>query len=303
MWSAELSDEVGGLSFSPDGKLVAVSHHRSTKNGDDLVIQLWNVATGKVVSALAVETGIKPGKSAGPVGFSKDGKYLAAISLEGQARVFALPTGREHLRLEHFPERDHANYKEPIATFAFASDGKTIATGSTRMVAIWDLESGKQRTILREETTLKAGVRAFLPVFADVLAFSPDGTMLAVGRLSGTVKLWDLKTQKVAFEVRGPGINAETLCYSPNGKLLAKAGRQGAGGLGVWELSTRKLVFASAGSGAVGSAGSGAKPAFFTPDGRYLVAIENVVFAVRTGGRAFGILIFDLGGLGPAKSG
>ncbi len=62
------------------------------------------------------------------------------------------------------------------------------------------------------------------------LAFNADGTRLACGGeiankrdKSADLKVWDLKTEKVIFELQGHVAGVHYVCYSPHGKRIATA--------------------------------------------------------------------------------
>ncbi len=125
-----------------------------------------------------------------------------------------------------------------------AADGRFVASteelpnakGITH-VRLFDGRTGK------ELDTLRAHVGGVI-----CMAFNSDGTQLATGGFAdGTVKVWDLKTQKqtaVLREFKRP----TALAFSPDGKTLATAGRSMDQGLidrdiGVvrlWDIGTGK---------------------------------------------------------------
>ena len=76
-------NSVEGLAFSPDSRLMATA-----RNGLGNGVFVWDVATGKHVTALPA--GLEIG--AGSVAFSPDGRNMATASADGTIRVWELAT-------------------------------------------------------------------------------------------------------------------------------------------------------------------------------------------------------------------
>lgn len=133
-----------------------------------------------------------------PVCFSEDGRILAARANE--AILVADPaTGGDLLRLQSIRAR----------AFALASDGKQMAW--SRQGEILLRPSGAEGTEIRIPAPL-----------ALVLAFSPDGTVLASRDAESVVRFWDLAARKEIGSVRVEG-GRERLAFSPDGTRLAVA--------------------------------------------------------------------------------
>jgi WD40 repeat protein/serine/threonine protein kinase len=176
------------LSFSPDGKWLAVGH--------DALVKIWDAGTGREALVLKNQ-----GRSVLGVAFSPDGKRLAATSREA-VRVWDAETGEELLCL-----RGHAG---TVNTVAFSPDGKRLASGSSdQMIKLWDVATGRLAFTLRGHTSSIWSV-----------AFSPDGKQLVSGDDEGTVKLWDATTNPEALLLEG----SLSIAFSPDGKRLASGG-------------------------------------------------------------------------------
>ena len=162
-------DIVSSLSFSPDGRRIALACTNglmgSSASGGN--VQIWSAsAPGHRLRTL--ETPDSFGYSM--VAYAPDGAILAAAGQnmdlwrEGDSQPFlTLYTGR-------------------VNSLAFSPDGLVLAAGlQDGTVTLWSAMNGKNLLTL-------AGDGEYNPV--NGLAFSPDGALLAAGMQDGTIRLW-----------------------------------------------------------------------------------------------------------------
>src|SRR5262245_56870438 len=76
----------------------------------------------------------------------------------------------------------------------------------------------------------------------DVLAFSPDGKILAVGSRDSTISLWKLGSDKEPRRLTVRVGRFLHLAFSPDGKFLASSG--GDGRVRLWAVATGEEVSA-----------------------------------------------------------
>ncbi len=181
-----------GMSFSPDGKLLAGS---AASLG---LVKVWDAATGRE----AFSCNFTDGGLLWDVAFSPDGKRLAAFANKG-IRIWDVAS-RE-------TQATWPSDSKGSPDLAFSPDGKRLATGGVEgLVELWDTATG------HKVQTFKGH---FGPVHA--IAFSPDGTRLASGGADGTVRLWDATARRDAVSIPQDGLSlTETSELSPDGQTL-----------------------------------------------------------------------------------
>ncbi len=100
------------------------------------------------------------------------------------------------------------------AALAVSPGGALVAAIHNNRLMIWTLNDGKQfaDVPLTNGTSLS-------------LAFSPDERQLAIGTSSGTVQIWDLRLLQPVVFCQGCRGELHAIAFSPDGTLLAGAGR------------------------------------------------------------------------------
>lgn len=123
-------------------------------------------------------------------------------------------------------------HPDPVQSVAWSPDGKQIATGAFRRIALWKSEP------LAAEGEITAGLTDRITA----LRFLPDGKqfLAADGRVSenGTLRIVDAGSRTIAASWTAHADTIFDLALSGDGKLLATAG--GDKLVKIWDLATRK---------------------------------------------------------------
>jgi WD40 repeat protein len=228
------SEPLFPLALSPDGRYAWWGVGEGNGGGEPRVME---TATGREifrVKDLAATEELS-------VAFHPDGKTAATLSQRrtevGQKirlRLWDLETGR------HLQEAVFSGGAQPEG-LSLALAGTLVAVArnesgqgneSVGLVTVWDRTKGKERHRL----SVAEGFR--------VLAFSPDGAMLAVtAESSGDVGLWDMASgvKLPVLEGRVEGEQAGLLAFAPDSRTLAVSlwdEEKGHGRVLVWELAS-----------------------------------------------------------------
>ncbi|HEX2473681.1 MAG TPA: protein kinase, partial [Lacipirellulaceae bacterium] len=196
------------LRFSPDGNFLAAAHEKGTVTVCDVAscTNLYTIPVGSPAVALYF-----------PV-FSAEGSILATGGPDDVVKIWKATTG-ELLR-----ELPHRGY---VSVLAFSPDGKTLATGSfDGTLRLWDTDAWKAIVI---EGAHNGRIYA--------LAYDSSGN-LALGGWGDDVSIWDPSGKRLeSLPIPGAG----SICFSPDGRLLAVGGDQ-QGIVHVWNCQDKKLV-------------------------------------------------------------
>jgi WD40 repeat protein len=229
------------LSFSPDGRSLAVA----TSEG----IAIWDVAA-RTKTAVLQPVSAGPADAAGlyaalasygrqiqSLHYSPDGRFIAAALRDSSKSSSEIQAAMEARLLAKSQSKKH-KFNFPItgqvhpAGSGQSKSGAGSLAGASAMsykvlgpVEVWNVSSGQRVLSLPGH-----------PSAAGLVAFSPNGKLLATTGIEDDIKLWDLVSGKELKTLSGHTARIESMAFAPNNDLLATA--SGDGTTRIWEVST-----------------------------------------------------------------
>ncbi|KAH7919380.1 cytochrome P450 [Leucogyrophana mollusca] len=192
---------VNSVAYFPDGRCMA------SGSGDGAVI-IWDIESGR-------QSGqpLQHHSSVEWIAISPDGRRIASGMYDGGLVIWDVQT-REVV---------HEIKGGGVYRMAYSPDGRWIATAPTtnnREVRLWDADTGR---LGREPLECEGGV--------EWVAFSPDGSQIAIGFEDGSFQGVDISTGEIVVgPIQGHMSAVRSLVYSPDGRLLVT---------GSWDRSIR----------------------------------------------------------------
>ncbi len=166
------------------------------------------------------------------------------------------------------------NEQKPSHDVMLSPDGTLLASwdgeGRQHDVAVWAVNDG---TLLGRISSTRSGVTSVAFGRDPIWRVGEKGPAwrLAIGERGGMITVWDLKTRAVKILARGSAYDIKTIDFSPDGTLLASAGRNE---LRIWDAASGACLLRS-------PAGSSQTAVAFSPDGRRLALGQSPDFGWR----------------------
>lgn len=234
---------IRSVSYSADGRLLAVAHGEHRTAG---AVRVWDIQQKKEIASWDEPKGIYS------IHISPDGRFVA-FSILGDNRIAirSVESGEEILKIGMGNQQ---------ARVRFSPNGKTLATASTGgELKLWNVDDGKELKSL-----------ASLAFNLQCVAFSRDGAWVVAGGgpfrdgKFGWAGVWEITSGKQIAEMEDMPDSVLGIAISPDGRLVATAGRDGAARL--WEAETGKSVATFSGHR------SALEWVDFSPDGKILAS-------------------------------
>jgi DNA-binding SARP family transcriptional activator/WD40 repeat protein len=235
--AALVSPPAPALAVSPGGSEFATPIGPST-------VGIFSTATFRREASFTVRPADNPITA---LAWSPSGSLLAVGAHSGVVQLWAL-NGSPRLQRSLVGLEAVPGQTEAVQSVAFSPDGRLLAAsdktigspkGHTLISPIGTLARWDVRTGSMAGPTTELGARSGING-ADVLAFSPDGKMLAASLLTGGVRLFDPSSGRARRTLADPGNQTISLAFAPNSKVLA-AGTVG-GTVELWDPGNGKPI-------------------------------------------------------------
>jgi WD40 repeat protein/DNA-binding SARP family transcriptional activator len=232
-----VTPEAPAFALSPDGTEFAVATSAST-------VEVFSATTLRREMSFGTGSGGKPVTA---LAWSPTSQTLAVGAHDGIVQLWDL-SASPRLKRSLVGFAPLPGQIEAIQSLAFSPDGQSLAASDksegsavghnisspVATLAIWDVDTGSM-VITPAELGAGAGLTA-----SDVLAFSPDGKLLAASLLTGGVRVFDPNSGKVVRTLADPGNETVSLAFGPTGDVLA-GGTLG-GTVELWDAVTGKRL-------------------------------------------------------------
>lgn len=215
--------EITAVAVAPDSRTIASSSR-------DRSVKLWDAATGKLLRTLSAHR-----DAVLSVAFAADGATLYSGSRDGTVRAWEAASGRLVGTFSPGPPLTAGTGVNAIAAQPVkGTDGITTllmarAVGPANVVQLGRAGGAPGEAIPPLAGHLKT-VR--------VLAFSPDGKLLASGSDDGVVKLWDAEDGSLQRSLKGYAMPVTTIAFSADSKQMLTGSEDGIAK--VWDLESGK---------------------------------------------------------------
>ncbi len=193
-WRGMLSDYVTGITWSPQGQILAAC----SANGE---VMMWRV--GETFDEISLQPG--NGQSLDCLAFSRDGQFLAATGQNGEVKIWRFQSDQPEL--VSILKNDCAW----IDRMVWSPTTNQLAFSLGRIVQIWNAEVGSVEAMLNFDTSSVLDI-----------TWHPNGESLAVAGYQ-EVKIWMAENWNDEPSLLPVDSASLIVSWSPDGKYIASA--------------------------------------------------------------------------------
>ncbi|KAJ3124687.1 general transcription repressor [Nowakowskiella sp. JEL0407] len=136
---------------------------------------------------------------------------------------------RARVKMELEKSIDHNSV---VCCVKFSNDGRYLATGCNFATRIVDVSNGQTVCVLENKSEKDDYVRS--------ISFSPDSKMIATGTEDRVIRIWDIKSKTVKFEMVGHDQDIYCIDWSRDGKVIVSG--SGDKTVKVWDAEKGTLM-------------------------------------------------------------
>ncbi|MEQ8791284.1 MAG: hypothetical protein RIC55_33795 [Pirellulaceae bacterium] len=189
---------------------------------------------------------------------SPDATMLVSVADDMVCKLWDAESGKLLRELRGHEQRTPNHFPSMLYTSAISPDGKYIATADkVGHVVVWEAATGDEVTTLETPTMYTWDPKARIHSIGGVrsLAFSPDGSLLAVGGMGqvgnidhlgalARVEIFDWRKGEQTHEFPGDEHKGlvEYLRFHPDGDWLLAAGGDNSGFIKFFDLEKKKII-------------------------------------------------------------
>jgi WD40 repeat protein/mono/diheme cytochrome c family protein len=260
-----LSDRIQSLAFSSDGSMLVAAGGTPARFGE---VEVWDVPSRKLKRSITLTGDTLFGASISP-----DRSRIAAGGADNTVRVIETASGKELLKLTH-----HENWvlgtvfgidgkrivsvgRDQAAKLSDANTGQFIENvnllrgelaaiarhpqrdqvligGAERVPYLYTMDRSASMKIADDSTLVRKFEMQNGAIFA--LAFSPDGSTIAVGGTGNEVPIYQTETGQRVAACKGHTAGIYAVAFSAGGDRVATGGFDGK--VRIYEVKTGKLL-------------------------------------------------------------